>query len=58
MTPSPTFMREVDLQQGHAQRQMARALADEDEIGVALARGRLADLAEIVQRHTDHPLTA
>jgi len=58
MTPSRTFMSEVHVQLDNARREMARALAELDDEGVVLARGRLADLAEIVERHTDRPLSA
>ena len=55
---SRAFMSEVHLQLGHAEREVARALAELDDDGVVLARGRLTDLAEIVERHTDRPLPA
>jgi len=58
MTPSRTFMSEVHLQLDNARREVARALEELDDDGVVLARGRLVDLAEIVERHTDRPLPA
>ncbi len=54
MTQSTLFMSEVDDQMQRAGDDLAQAIAADDELSAIAARGRMCDLAELV----DHVVTA